>query len=435
MLTLANEHRPLTFDEVLGQEAIKTFFKNSLSQGKLRNVYMLPGLHGCGKTTVAKILARWINCDNRQGYNPCNSCPSCEASLRGQSLLTMEVDGTSQNKGEFVEKELMAWLSATPPSNKYHVAIIDEFHRIKDPARSMFLPFLEFMDVERPRSIVILCTTDLKSIDKALKSRMARPGTFQGLSPEQVVGRYAARLGLDDETCKLILKVSEGSMRQFWMTYDVVKTICGDNPVSKQAVLDWAGGLSDAERAQLWTAIRKKDRKKIQELWTFWMQSNKAGFEFAATQLLEDLDRMVVENPDEDAYVDAHQELATALTFATHPAAKIDQLVLAALYRMTLPGVINKASFSAPAKQPDPEPVQLPATVTPAKDIAPPKPEFKMDASVFEGLGDDDDLPHGDDPWAPGHPESPLAVPEPPLQAPGPTPVVVEEGFWDDLGD
>lgn len=374
---LANTHRPMVWEDMIGQEPIKRFFKNSLSSGRLRSVYLLPGLHGSGKTTAAKILSRWINCDDRQGHNPCNKCKFCFAALRGQSLATMEVDGTSQNKADFVENDLMGFLRAQPQPNKYHVAIIDEFHRIKDPARSMFLPFLEFMDIERPRSIAILCTTELASIDKALISRACIPGTFQGLSPDQVVLRYAEKLNISPEICELVLKVSGGSMRQFWNTYDVLRELADNNSqtLSKETVLEWAGGITDKERQSLWAAVRKKDRKKTKELWDSWMSSNKAGFDFVATQLLEDLDNMILANPDMDDYVDAHQKIAMALSYATHPAARVNQLVLGALYAIKFP----ETSVKPKAKTPEPEtvlpaPVELPTKVTPVKSIPEPQP-------------------------------------------------------------
>lgn len=352
VVSLANDYRPKTFDEVLGQESIVRFFKNSLSRNNLRSVYMLPGAPGCGKTSVAKILSRWINCDNRQGYNPCNECRYCTASLRGQSLVSIEVDGTSQNKAEFVENELMAFLQAVPPSGKYHVAIIDEFHRIRDPARSMFLPFLEFMDVERPKSIVILCTTEVQSIDKALCSRMVIPGTFQGLNPSQVADRYANKLGISHETCSLILKVSNGSMRQFWNTYDALKESSESGNITPDEILSWAGGVSDNERYRLWDSIAKKNRKLLKEIWNGWMNSNKNGLDFVVTQLLEDLDDMVATDPENDLYVQAHVKLAQALSYATHPMARVQQLILGALYTMTLPGKIEIKRNLPPEPEP-----------------------------------------------------------------------------------
>lgn len=383
---LANQFRPQVWEKIVGQEPIKRFFQRSLSADppRLRSVYLLPGVHGCGKTTAAKILARWFNCDNRQGPNPCNKCRHCEASLRGQGL-TLEVDGTSQNKADFVEENVFGFLRGEPPPGKYHVVIIDEFHRVKDPARSMFLPFLEFMDIHHPRSVVILCTTDLGSIDKPLLSRACIPGTFQGLSPSQVAETYAAKLDLTPEICSLVLRISGGSMRQFWNTYDALRETAETQTITVQDVLNWVGGVSDRERAALWTAVRQRDRKKIKEIWDFWMTSNRAGFDFVATQLLEDLDNMVLTYPDEDIYVEAHQKVAMALTYQTHPAAKLSQLMLGALYGLTLPAVAN----SRPKPQ---APVDvLPATVTPAKEIQAPKPNHEIDPNIYAGLGDDDD--------------------------------------------
>lgn len=387
-ISLANEYRPKTFSEIIGQESIVRFFKNSLSNNRLRSVYLLPGLHGSGKTSVAKILARWINCDNRQGHEPCNTCKYCTASLRGQSLISMEVDGTSQNKADFVENDLMPFLQAVPPPGKYHVAIIDEFHRIKDPARSMFLPFLEFMDVERPRSIVILCTTEMQSIDKALCSRMVIPGTFQGLSTQQVSDRYASKLGVSRSVCDLILKVSGGSMRQFWNVYDSLRESSENQTIQEAEVLQWAGGVLDSEREKLWKAISNKNRKQLKDIWQQWMTSNKNGFDFVVTQLLEDLDDMIICNPDNDLYVDAHVKLSQALSFATHPLARTNQLVLGALYSMTLPGHINRV------KPPEPETVSVPVEVPePVINLVIPAPTTTTtttESPSILGMSDDD---------------------------------------------
>lgn len=411
---LANQYRPMVWEDMIGQEPIKRFFKNSLGSGRLRSVYLLPGLHGSGKTTASKILSRWINCDNRQGHNPCNQCRFCSAALRGQSPVTLEVDGTSQNRAEFVEAELMGFLRTQPPPNKYHVAVIDEFHRIKDPARSMFLPFLEFMDIERPRSIAILCTTELASIDKPLISRACIPGTFQGLNPEQVIIRYAEKLQIQPEICQLILKVSGGSMRQFWNTYDVLRELEDPAKLTPEVVLEWAGGVTDQERHSLWTAVHKRDRKKVKELWEKWMSSNKSGFDFVVTQLLEDLDRFILENPDMDDYIDAHQKIAMALSYATHPAARVNQLVLGALYGMKFGGTVKELKPKATAK---PVETEMPAKVTTVKNIPSPEP-------ITDDL---DDSP----------PVAPVAGPGmiPENTPPRPEPVAMHVSYLDDLGD
>lgn len=344
--SLANQYRPRTFDGLLGQQPIKMFFRNSLGADppRIRPVYLFPGMAGSGKTSAAKILARWLNCENRQGHNPCNNCPSCDHMSRGVSPNLMEVDGTSQNKLDFVENEIKPFVSHVPVGRPYKVLIVDEFHRIKDPARSSFLPLLEFLDVEHPRTVAILCTTDLEGLEKPLLTRAIRPGTFQALDPDEVASLYAAQLGLDPEVCRLILRVSDGSMRQFWASYDALREI--SSPITPEAVLDWAGGIPDPERRKLWTAIARRDHKKIRSLWDSWIKRGRAGFRFVAGQLLDDLTDRIVDHPDETLYVDAFRTLTTAMTFANDSRTQLDQLVLGALYSLVLP-----VQTSKPAQQ------------------------------------------------------------------------------------
>ncbi len=131
---LARKWRPLTFDDVVGQDHITRTLKKAVETGRISHAYMLSGPRGCGKTSTARILARVIDCENiAADGNPCNTCPSCTAVIRGNNLDVMEIDGASHT-GVAEVRDLQESIGYTPSQFKNKVYIIDEVHMLSTQA-------------------------------------------------------------------------------------------------------------------------------------------------------------------------------------------------------------------------------------------------------------------------------------------------------------
>jgi DNA polymerase-3 subunit gamma/tau len=162
--------RPATFDELLGQEAITNTIKNALLTGKVSHAYLFTGSRGTGKTSTAKLIAKALNCLDRNGANPCGKCDSCISIDKGSFMDVLEIDGAS-NRGIDEIRELKEKLAYAPSEGKYKVYIIDEVHMLTNEAFNALLKTLE----EPPdRVVFILATTEPQKLPATIRSRCQR---------------------------------------------------------------------------------------------------------------------------------------------------------------------------------------------------------------------------------------------------------------------
>ena len=162
--------RPATFDELLGQEAITNTIKNALLTGKVSHAYLFTGSRGTGKTSTAKLIAKALNCLDRNGANPCGKCDSCISIDKGSFMDVLEIDGAS-NRGIDEIRELKEKLAYAPSEGKYKVYIIDEVHMLTNEAFNALLKTLE----EPPERVVfILATTEPQKLPATIRSRCQR---------------------------------------------------------------------------------------------------------------------------------------------------------------------------------------------------------------------------------------------------------------------
>jgi DNA polymerase-3 subunit gamma/tau len=158
--------RPATFDELLGQEAITNTIKNALLTGKVSHAYLFTGSRGTGKTSTAKLIAKALNCLDRNGANPCGKCDSCISIDKGSFMDVLEIDGAS-NRGIDEIRELKEKLAYAPSEGKYKVYIIDEVHMLTNEAFNALLKTLE----EPPdRVVFILATTEPQKLPATIRS-------------------------------------------------------------------------------------------------------------------------------------------------------------------------------------------------------------------------------------------------------------------------
>ncbi|MBI4049456.1 MAG: DNA polymerase III subunit gamma/tau [Candidatus Doudnabacteria bacterium] len=169
-LVLYRKYRPLKFADVINQEHVKTTLINAILNGRIGHAYLFTGPRGVGKTTVARILSRAVNCENRQGAEPCNECVSCKQLLENNSLDILEIDAASHTGVDNI-REITDHVGYSPTNVKYKVIVIDEVHMLSKGAFNALLKTLE----EPPKhAIFILATTEVHKVPATIVSRTQR---------------------------------------------------------------------------------------------------------------------------------------------------------------------------------------------------------------------------------------------------------------------
>jgi DNA polymerase-3 subunit gamma/tau len=212
-LVLARKFRPQTFDDVIGQEHISQTLKNAISENRVAHAYLFSGPRGCGKTTMARILAKALNCKNRTFAQPCGKCENCIEISGSSSVDVLEIDGASNNGIDEIRtlRENVKFASA---NSKYKIYIIDEAHQITTQAFNALLKTLE----EPPQHVVfILATTEQHKIPVTILSRCQKY-RFKLIFKEQMIKSIKdiaekENFEINDEALNIITTASGGSMR------------------------------------------------------------------------------------------------------------------------------------------------------------------------------------------------------------------------------
>lgn len=210
---LYRKYRPRDFSDVKGQEAIVTTLKNQLKSGRIGHAYLFCGTRGTGKTTVAKILARALNCENLGENGPCGECARCQAIEEGSSMNVVEIDGASNN-GVADVRQIVDEVNYAPMDGGRKVYIIDEVHMLSESAFNALLKTLE----EPPEYLTfILATTDPQKVIPTIQSRCQRYD-FKRISVETIVARMRELLDsegirAEDRALNYIARVADGALR------------------------------------------------------------------------------------------------------------------------------------------------------------------------------------------------------------------------------
>jgi DNA polymerase III subunit gamma/tau len=211
--TLYRKYRPATFSEVIGQKHVVQTLKNAIKSGRIGQAYLFAGPRGTGKTSIARIFAKTVNCDRLKNGEPCIKCNSCKLIAEGRALDIIEIDAAS-NTGVDNIRELRETVKLPPSLFKYKVYIIDEVHMLSGGAFNALLKTLE----EPPSHVIfILATTEVHKIPETILSRVQR-FDFTRLTIPEIVKRLdelakLEKVKVDREALEIIAAHSEGGMR------------------------------------------------------------------------------------------------------------------------------------------------------------------------------------------------------------------------------
>ena len=262
---IARKYRPQGFEELIGQEAVRTTIENAISQQRIAHGYIFAGQRGTGKTTVARILARCLNCEQGPTINPCNVCASCKEVTLGNSMDVIEIDAAS-NRGINEMRELRENVRFRPARDRYKVFIVDEAHQITSEAFNALLKTLE----EPPEWVVFLmCTTESHKIPVTIASR-CQQFTFRSVDFEELVTRMREicvleKVEADDEALAVIAQAGEGSVRDSLSALDQAIAACG-NVIRGAEVRGLLGRFSLDSLSQVTDALATADSAAMLEI-------------------------------------------------------------------------------------------------------------------------------------------------------------------------
>ena len=211
--SLYRKYRPTNFDEVVGQKIIIQTLKNAVKNNQITHAYLFAGPRGTGKTSIAKILAKIINCENLDGYNPCNKCVNCTQYNNKQAVDIIEIDAASNNGVEEI-RDLKSKITLVPTTGKYKIYIIDEVHMLSTGAFNALLKTLE----EPPKHVIfILATTDPHKIPLTILSRCQR-FDFKKIDNLDIIRRIkkivnTENIKIEEKAIEEIAVLSDGGMR------------------------------------------------------------------------------------------------------------------------------------------------------------------------------------------------------------------------------
>ncbi|MGH9719235.1 MAG: DNA polymerase III subunit gamma/tau [Bryobacteraceae bacterium] len=259
---IARKYRPQTFSDVVSQEHVKSTLENAIAQNRIAHGYIFSGQRGTGKTTVARILARCLNCVSGPTNKPCGECSSCVEIAAGSSVDVIEIDAAS-NRGINEMRELRENVRYQPARDRYKVFIIDEAHQITNEA---FNALLKTIEEPPPWAVFVLCTTETHKIPATIASR-CQQFSFRSVDFDEVTSRIrwiCSQEGIDsdEDTIAVLAQAGEGSVRDSLSALDQAIACCGSKLEAAQ-VRSLLGGFSLQTLYQVTTALSESSPSRM----------------------------------------------------------------------------------------------------------------------------------------------------------------------------
>ncbi len=261
-LSIYRRWRPQRFADVVGQEEIVRTLRNAVSAGTPAHAYLFAGERGIGKTTIARILSRSVNCLRAEDGEPCNECANCTTILAGRSLDIVEIDGAS-NRGIDHIRRLREEVSFAPTDLKRKVYIIDEVHMLTNEA---FNALLKTLEEPPPHAIFMFATTEPYKVPRTIVSR-CQAFEFRRIPPQQIeehLARVAESEGVsvDPEALAILAQRANGGMRDALVMLEQAMSYQGD-AISAEAVLDMLGLVDRSNQEAFIDALRARDQASV----------------------------------------------------------------------------------------------------------------------------------------------------------------------------
>lgn len=256
---LYRKFRPDHFKDVKGQDHIVTTLKNQIKADRIGHAYLFCGTRGTGKTTIAKLFAKTVNCENPQDASPCGVCGSCLAIAAGSSMNVIEIDAASNNGVDNI-REIVDEVSYSPAQGKYKVYIIDEVHMLSIGAFNALLKTLE----EPPSYVIfILATTEVHKIPITILSRCQRYD-FKRITIDTIAGRLreltdAEQVQIEEKALRYIAKTADGSMRDALSLLDQCIAFHFEQELTYDKVLDVLGAVDTGVFSKLLRSVLDKN--------------------------------------------------------------------------------------------------------------------------------------------------------------------------------
>jgi DNA polymerase-3 subunit gamma/tau len=261
-LVLARKWRPQSFSDMTGQEHIVRTLSNAIKQGRVAHAYLFCGPRGVGKTTAARLLARALNCEKGPTPEPCGVCRPCIEIANGTSVDVAEIDGASNNGVEDV-RQIRERVTYLPQRDRHKIYIIDEVHMLTTQA---FNALLKTLEEPPPHVKFIFATTEPHKLPDTILSRCQRHN-FRRIPAARMVERlqYISKqegAQISDRSLSLIVRQSEGGMRDALSLLDMVLSACGHEPKDEE-VAEALGAIDRSAVQEMCEALVHRDAKKL----------------------------------------------------------------------------------------------------------------------------------------------------------------------------
>ncbi len=404
-----NKYRPQTFDEVVGQKTVVETLKNAIAEDKIAHAYLFCGPRGTGKTTMARLFAKALNCKEGMGHQ-CNECDSCVGIMKGEQPDVFEIDAASNSTVDSV-RQLIDNVSYQPIMSRYKVYIIDEVHNMSNSAFNALLKTLE----EPPSFVIfILATTEPQKILPTILSRVQR-FDFSKVSSRDLIHNMervlqSEKIQYEIEALRLVADLSDGGVRDSLSLLDKLVSYSGGNLTLKD-VDDMLGLLSLKDEISLLNLVA---RRKTNECLSLVREKYEGGMDIL--RLHDDLikiykDFIIYQTTKNPSLMDRlHEEEVKSIHVSLEEARRNIQFLLSSKrdyrntddvfshFELTMLNLLSELTYSFPAENQNPtakteekpkpdtlisNPVEVKSTEEKGLNIAPKKIEKNEDSLVY----------------------------------------------------